>query len=130
MGALGVRLIEAGVDLEAARAKATCIAAAAGLEFAPSYAPDLVRGVATYAYELFRRAPPLDALCVPIGLGSGISGAIMTRDLLGLGTEIIGVQSTGADCYAQSLAAGRVVVQNQADTPADGIAVRQPDPDS
>ena len=74
-----------------------------GLEFAPSFAPDLVRGVATYALELFRAAPPLDALYVPIGLGSGICGCILARDLLGLRTEIIGVQSTGAAAYALSL---------------------------
>jgi threonine dehydratase len=67
---------------------------------------------------------------VPIGLGSGICGGIFTRDLLGLSTEIIGVQSTGADCYARSLAAGHVVVMNRADTLADGMAVRQPDPEA
>ena len=76
---------------------------------------------------MLRGAPALDALYVPIGLGSGICGAIFTRDLLGLRTEIIGVQSTGADCYAQSLAAGHVVVLNRSDTLADGMAVRQPD---
>ena len=103
------------------------IAAAEGLEFAPSFAPDLVTGVATYALELFRGAPPLDALYVPIGLGSGICGAIRTRDLLGLRTEIIGVQAAGADPYARSFAAGRVVALNRAATEADGIAVRQPD---
>jgi threonine dehydratase len=40
------------------------------------------------------------------------------------------VQSAGADCYAQSFAAGHVVAGNRADTKADGIAVRQPDPDA
>ena len=62
--------------------------------------------------------------------GPGICGAIFARDLLGLRTEIIGVQSTGADCYAQSLAAGHVVVLNRSDTLADGMAVRQPDPEA
>jgi threonine dehydratase len=60
-------------------------------------------------------------------LGSGICGAIRTRDLLGLKTEIVGVQAAGADCYAQSFAAGRVIALNRADTLADGMAVRQPD---
>ncbi|MEA2773547.1 MAG: threonine dehydratase, partial [Acetobacteraceae bacterium] len=66
----------------------------------------------------------------PIGLGSGICGTILARDLLGLSTRVIGVQSTGADCYAQSFAAGHVVPGNLADTKADGIAVRQPDPEA
>ena len=127
MRALGCRLIEHGTDFEAARDKAAQLATEEGLEFAPSFAPDLVMGVATYALELFRAAPPLDALYVPIGLGSGICGAIRTRDLLGLHTEIIGVQASGADCYARSFAAGRVIGLNRADTLADGMAVRQPD---
>lgn len=127
MRALGARLIEHGADFEAAREHANALAVSEGLVFAPSFAPDLVKGVATYSLELFRAAPELNALYVPIGLGSGICGAIRTRDLLGLRTEIVGVQATGADCYAQSLAAGHVVVANRADTRADGIAVRQPD---
>jgi threonine dehydratase len=95
MRAFGARLVEHGEDFDAARVEAMRLAEAEGLDFAPSFAPDLVRGVATYALELFRGAPPLDALYVPIGLGSGICGCIMARDLLGLATEIIGVQSTG-----------------------------------
>jgi threonine dehydratase len=86
-----------------------------------------VKGVATYSLELFRDVPQLDALYVPIGLGSGICGAIMTRDLLGLPTEIIGVQATGAPAYARSFEEGRVVALNRAETQADGMAVRQPD---
>jgi threonine dehydratase len=127
MRAFDARVVEHGADFEAARDHAQRLAAAEGLEFAPSFAPDLVKGVATYSLELFRGAPPLDAVYVPIGLGSGICGAILTRDLLGLSTEIVGVQSVGADAYARSVAAGRVVGLNRAETEADGIAVRLPD---
>jgi len=127
MRAFGARLVEHGDDFEMARDEATRIAAREGLEFAPSFAPDLVKGVATYALELFRGAPPLDALYVPVGLGSGICGAIRTRYLLGLSTEIIGVQAAGAPAYACSFAEGRVVALNRAETHADGVAVRQPD---
>jgi threonine dehydratase len=127
MRAQGATLIEHGEDFDAAREEAMRLADTQGLEFAPSFAPDLVRGVATYALELFRAAPALDALYVPIGLGSGICGCIMARDLLGLSTEIIGVQSTAADSYARSMAAGRVVTTETAHTRADGMATRVPD---
>jgi len=130
MAALGATLIEHGVDFEEAREAAQRLAAAEDLVFVPSFAPDLVKGVATYALELFQSAPPLDAVYVPVGLGSGICGTILARDLLNLPTQVIGVQSAGADCYAQSFAAGRVVPGNRADTKADGIAVRQPDPEA
>jgi len=127
MQAQGAQLVEHGADFDAAREEAMRLAKERGLEFAPSFAPDLVKGVATYALELFRAAPPLDALYVPIGLGSGICGCILARDLLGLKTEIVGVQSTEADAYARSFAAGHVVTTPSANTRADGMATRLPD---
>src|SRR6201986_5311896 len=114
MRAFGARLVEHGDDFEMAVEEATRLASSEGLEFAPSFAPDLVKGVATYSLELLRAVPELDALYVPIGLGSGICGAILTRDLLGLRTEIIGVQATGAPAYARSFAEGRVIAGNRA----------------
>jgi len=130
MRAYGATLVEHGADFEAAREEAFRLAAERGLIFVPSFAPDLVHGVATYALELFTAHPDLDTVYVPIGLGSGICATILVRDLLGLRTRIVGVESTGADCYARSFAAGAVVVGNRADTKADGIAVRQPDPEA
>lgn len=127
MRAQGARVIEHGRDFDEAREEAARLAKAEGLVFAPSFARDLVMGVATYALEFFRAAPPLAALYVPIGLGSGICGCILARDLLGLKTEIIGVQSTEAPTYALSVAAGHVVTTETANTRADGIATRIPD---
>jgi threonine dehydratase len=128
MRALGARLIEHGHDFDSARLEAMRLAEAEGLTFGPSFHPDLVCGVATWALELFRAAPKIDTLYVPIGLGSGLCGAILARDLLGLRTQIVGVQSTGADPYAQSLKAGHPVALASAETLADGLAVRTPDP--
>jgi threonine dehydratase len=69
-------------------------------------------------------------LYVPIGQGSGICGCIRVRDLLGLKTEIVGVQSTEAPSYALSFTAGTVVATETADTRADGMATRIPDADA
>lgn len=110
MAALGAEVIEHGRDFDAARARAAELATQRGLHFVPSLHPDLIRGVATYALELFEAAPPLKRIYVPIGLGSGICGVIRTRDLLGLDTEVIGVVSSAADGYAQSFAAGRIIL--------------------
>lgn len=128
MRAFGAKLIEHGADFDAARMEAMRIAERDGLLFAPSFHRDLVLGVSTWALELFEAAPGLDILYVPIGLGSGICGAIMARDLLGLKTEIVGVQSENAPSYALSFKAGHVVETNSADTKADGLATRIPDP--
>jgi threonine dehydratase len=130
MRAFGAELVEHGEDFEAARDEAVRRAQFVGLHMVPSFHPDLVLGVATYALELFRTAPDLDLLYVPIGQGSGICGCILARDLLGLKTEIVGVQSTGAPSYALSFAAGTVVTTEASNTMADGMATRIPDADA
>jgi threonine dehydratase len=130
MRAFGARLVEHGEDFQSAREEAERRAKLDGLEFVPSFHPDLVLGVATYALELLRKSPDLDLLYVPIGQGSGICGCILARDLLGLTTEIVGVQSTEAPSYALSFAAGTVVTTETSNTLADGMATRVPDPDA
>lgn len=126
MRAFGAEVIEQGRDFDEARAVAARMARDEGLHFVPALHPDLVRGVATYALELFEAAPPLDRVYVPIGMGSGICGLIRTRDLLGLRTEIVGVVARGADAYAQSFEAGEICRTERADTFADGMACRDP----
>jgi threonine dehydratase len=123
----GAELVEHGEDFQAAREEAYRRAETNGLEIVPAFHPDLVLGVATYALELLRKAPDLDVLYVPIGQGSGICGCILARDLLGLKTEIVGVQSTEAPSYALSFAAGTVVTTETSNTRADGVATRIPD---
>jgi threonine dehydratase len=130
MKAFGADLIEYGEDFQAAREEAERHALRDGLEMVPSFHSDLVLGVATYALELFRAAPDIDVLYVPIGQGSGICGCILARDLLGLKTEIVGVQSTEAPSYALSFAAGTIVRTNSSNTRADGMATRVPDADA
>ena len=130
MRAFGARLVEHGADFQTAREEAGRRASQDGLEMVPSFHPDLVLGVATYALELFRKVSDLDVLYVPIGQGSGICGCILARDLLGLRTEIVGVQSTEAPSYALSFAAGTVVKTNSSNTRADGMATRVPDADA
>ncbi|MDB5487350.1 MAG: serine/threonine dehydratase [Reyranella sp.] len=127
MRAFGAELVEAGHDFDAAKDAAMQLAKERGLTMVPSFHRDLVAGVASYALELFRAAPLLDTVYVPIGLGSGICGTIAVRDALGLTTKIVGVVSTEAPAYALSFAAGKVVATNSADTMADGMAVRGPD---
>jgi threonine dehydratase len=127
MAALGVRMLVHGQDFDEAREFADATAAEEGLSFVPSFDPRLVRGVASYAMELFGAIGDLDALYVPIGLGSGICGTIAARDALGLKTEIVGVVSENAPAYALSYEAGKPVATNSANTFADGVACRIPD---
>lgn len=128
MQALGAELVVKGADFDEARAYAAHLSKTLGLQSVPSFHPDLVVGVATYAYEFFKSTADLDKVYVPIGMGSGICGMIKTRDLLGLKTKVIGVVSENAPAYALSLAKGEIVQTETANTFADGVACRQPDP--
>ena len=128
--ALGAELIEAGGDFIEASEAAQNLATERGLDMLPSFHPDLVMGVSTYAHELFDAAGELDAVYVPIGMGSGCAGVISARDMLGLKTEVIGVVAHEAAAYAHSFEAGEPVSTNSADTFADGMAVRVPHPEA
>lgn len=128
MRALGATVIEHGADFQDARKAAAREAERTGAELVPAFHRDLILGVATYALELLTAEPGLDRIYVPIGQGSGICACVLVRDLLGLPTEIVGVQSTEAPAYALSLAAGRIVETPTCATLADGMATRVPDP--
>ena len=130
MEAFGGRLVEAGHDFQAAYEHALKLAESENRHLVRSYHPLLVRGVASYALELFRAVPDLDAVYVPIGLGSGISGVIAAREALGSTCEIVGVVAANAPTYALSFAAAMPVSTSSAETMADGLAVRVPDPEA
>lgn len=117
-----------GQDFDEARERAEALAAQGAGLLVPSFHEHLVRGVATYALELFRSTPNLKRVYVPIGMGSGICGVIRVRDLLGLETEIVGVVAQGADAIAQSFEKGQLVATAHAHTFADGLACRVPSP--
>lgn len=126
MRAYGAEVIEHGQDFDEARQEATRLAEARGLWLVPSFDPLLVKGVATYALELFETVADIDTVYVPIGLGSGISGLITARDLLGLKTKIVGVVTEQLPAYALSFELGEVVTTESAYSIADGMATRVP----
>jgi threonine dehydratase len=126
MRAFGAELIEFGADFDTAREEAYRVAAEEGLFIVPPFHRELVRGVATYGYELFSAVPDLDAVYVPIGCGSGICGTILARDALGAKADVIGVVSEAAPTAKLSAEAGRLIETDSARTFADGMAVRVP----
>jgi threonine dehydratase len=126
MQCFGATVVEFGRDFDEARHEAERVAEEQDLHLVPSFHRDLVVGVATYALEFFRNAPALDAVYVSVGMGSGICGLIVARDLLGLATQIVGVTAVNAPATARSFAVGRPVATTTARTFADGIATREP----
>lgn len=128
MRAWGAELIVHGHDFQAALEYADELARERAWHKVPSFDPSLSRGIASYALELFRAGPDLDTMYVPIGMGSGICGVIAARDALGLRTRVVGVVAANAAAYALSFEAGRAICTETADTIADGLGCRVPDP--
>ena len=127
MRALGATLVEHGQDFSEAHQYAHSIAKKHGYHFVPSFHRQLVVGVATCGWELFQAVPDLDAVYVPVGLGSEICAMIAAREALGLKTQIIGVVADNAPAYALSFEQGQRVSTGPVHTIADGVAVREPD---
>ena len=127
MRALGVTLVEHGSDFQEAREHAMHIAAERGAHMVPSFHTDLLRGVSTYWWEFLRAVPQLDVVYVPIAQGSGACSAIAAKLALGHGVRVVGVVSSHATTYADSVAAGRVVEAPVTTQLADGMACRVAD---
>jgi threonine dehydratase len=124
MRALGVTLIEHGSEFQEAREYAISLAAQRGAHMVPSFHPDLVLGVSTYWLEFFKAVPEMDVAYVPIGMGSGAAAAIAAKLALGHKVKIVGVVSSHATSYADSVSAGRVVEAPVTTVLADGMACR------
>jgi threonine dehydratase len=126
MEAQGVELVEHGRDFQESLEHARGLAAKFGFAMMDSFHHRLVMGTSTYALEFLRGAPPLDAVYVPVGLGSSICGVAAARNALNLETEIIGVVAEKSPSYALSFEQRRVVEAPAATAIADGLACRTP----
>lgn len=130
MIAQGAELVEHGEDFQASLEFARALAVECGLAFVESFHERLVLGTATYALELFEGAQPLDAVYVPIGMGSSICGVAAARNALRLSTEIVGVVAAEAPATARSFREHRLVEAPARTAIADGLACRTPDADA
>ncbi len=130
MRSLGAELVEHGREFQEALEYSRELAAKEGLHAVPSFHPWLVRGVATYALEMFRSVGELEVVFVPIGLGSGFCGIAAAREALGLKTKIIGVVSEHAPAYALSYQRREFTEQTSTTTVAEGVACKTPNRDA
>jgi len=130
MRALGVKLVEHGHDFQEAREEAARVGARDALHMVPAFHADIVLGVTSYWAELFRAAPDLDVVYVPIGQGSGVCAAAAARNVYSPRTKIVGVVSAQARAFSKSFAAKRVIESPVETLLADGMACRKPDADA
>jgi len=126
MLAQGVELVENGEDFQESLEFARRLAEDLGFAMVDSFHERLVMGTATYGLEYLEGAPPLDAVYVPIGLGSSICGVSAARNALGLKTEIVGVVASQSPSYSLSFTQRKVVESPSLTAIADGLACRTP----
>ena len=128
--AQSAELFEHGHDFQESLEFARTLAGERGYAMVESFNEKLVWGTATYALELFQAAPRLDAVYVPIGLGSSICGVVAARNALNLATEIVGVGSDACRAAAISFKERKLVEAPADSLIADGLACRRPNQDA
>jgi len=122
MRLLGATVLAHGPDFEAAREYCEQLAEKEGRRYVhAANEPDLIAGVATETLEIFEEQPDVEVLVVPVGGGSGASGACLVRRAVRPATEVVAVQAEAAPAGQRSWQAGRVVQAPMA-TAAEGMA--------
>ena len=118
-----VRLVPRGTDGKATARRA---AETMGARFVEDGAhPEIAIGAGTMAEELTRQCPELDAVVVPIGDGSLITGVGSWFKAASPRTRVVGVIAASAPAMRLSLDARRPIAA-PAETIADGLAIHTP----
>lgn len=87
---------------------------------------DVIAGQGTIGLEILDQLPEVNAVIVPIGGGGLISGVSYAIKSLNPQCKVYGVQAAGAPSMARSLKEHEQITLEQANTFADGIAVKHP----
>ena len=118
----GAEIAERGAKFDDAVEHAHAIAERDGLRFVHSAnEPLLIAGVGTYALEMLEDQPGLDAIVVPVGLGSGAAGTCIAAKTVKPGIRVIACQAAASPAVHDSWRADRVESRPNA-TFAEGLA--------
>jgi threonine dehydratase len=124
MRGLGAEVVFSGVDFDQAREHCERLAEKEGRRYIHSAnEPLLIAGVATGTLEIFEEQPDIDVVVVPVGGGSGASGAGLVARTVRPEAQVIAVQSAAAPAAQRSWQAGRPV-EAPMRTFAEGLATR------
>jgi threonine dehydratase len=124
MRGLGAEVIFHGSDFDDAREHCEQLARERGWRYVHSAnEPLLIAGVATETLEILEERPSTGVVIVPLGGGSGASGACIVAKAINPEIEVIAVQSEQAPAAFRSWEAGRLV-EEKTTTIAEGLATR------
>src|SRR5919108_2278325 len=121
---LGAEIVTHGKDFDEAREHCERLAKEHGYRYIHSgNEPHLIAGVATETLEILEEQPSIDVILVPVGGGSGISGACIVAKKINPDIRVIGVQSAEAPAAYRSWKERRLLT-DQNRTIAEGMATR------
>jgi threonine dehydratase len=124
--AWGAELVLRGTVFDDCRRIAGELAAGSGAYYVDSGdEPLLISGVATAALELFETVGELDVLFVPVGSGTGASGACLAASGVAPSCRVIGVQSAQAPAAYESWRTG-ALVDRPNETVIEGLSTGSP----
>jgi threonine dehydratase len=123
---LGAEVILRGERYDDSKAHAEGLAAEHGYRYIHSGdEPLLISGVGTHTLEVLQEEPGVDTVIVPVGGGSGASGAAVAAKGINPGITVIGVQSAEAPAaYLSWKRRERVEAPNR--TRAEGLSTAAP----
>ena len=121
---LGAELIFHGDNFDEAKAHCERLAAEEGYRYVHSAdEPLLIAGVATQTLEVIEDLPDVDALFLPLGGGSAVSGACVVAKSVDPGIQVFAVQSEAAPGGYLYWKHGQVV-EALMETYAEGLATK------
>lgn len=86
---------------------------------------DVLEGQGTIALEILEEMPDAEVIVVPIGGGGLISGIAAAAKMIKPDIKIVGVEPSGAASATEALKKNKVVTLPEANTIADGTAVKR-----
>jgi threonine dehydratase len=120
--ALGGEVVVHGPTMDEAVVEAKRRAETEGLRYVdPGNEPAIVAGHATVYLELMQQYPDLETVYVPVGSGTGASGACVVRKVLAPGCRVVAVQSAAAPAAYEAWRSG-VPAQIPCRTMSSGLA--------
>ena len=123
---LGGEVFVHGDDWNAADELAHALVRAHGYTYlSPFDDPQVMAGQGTTALEILEQAPQTDVIICSVGGGGLISGIASVVQQLRPDVRVVGVETLGADCMAQSLAHGELVTLPRFTSVAESLGTRR-----
>ncbi len=121
----GARVIQQGATLSDGLREVNRLSQEEGMTLVHAFDDEaVIAGQGTIGLELLEQIPELETVVVPIGGGGVISGIAVAVKTLKPSVRVVGVEAGAAASAKASREAGEIVAIENAETLADGIAVK------